>query len=599
MPKRLISLLFPAAIVALVMSCSGREAMITGELMTWHRIAVTVDGPPLSEEGDVNPFLDYRFDVVFTDGVGTYTVPGFFAADGDAADTGATAGTTWRAYFTPSREGEWSYSATLRTGTDIAISGEPSGGEPVGTWNGAFTVTPSDKTGRDFRARGMLDYTGGRYLRFAGSGGYFIKGGADSPENFLAYTDFDGTFDMDGLNRPGEAQGGIFIHHYEPHAGDWREGDPTWGGGRGKNIIGALNYLASTGMNSVYFLTMNVAGDGKDVWPWTEPDERFRFDVSRLAQWEIVFSHMDSLGLMMHVVTQETENDQLLDGGELGRERKLYYRELIARFAHHPAVVWNLGEENTNTTEQLEAFCDWFQALDPYDHPIVVHTFPGAYDEVYGPLLGFPHIEGPSLQISPQDGVHAETIRWIDRSAEAGRAWVVCIDEIGPADTGVMPDADDPAHDAVRHLSLWGNLMAGGAGAEWYFGYQYADNDLNCEDWRSRAAMWEQTRIALDFFHTYLPFATMSHHDALTPAADDYCLAAPGAVYAVYLPVGGECRLDLGGVEGGFTVRWFNPRTGGALSEGTVARVTGGGVRSLGMPPAADGGDWVVLVRGE
>jgi len=29
------------------------------------------------------------------------------------------------------------------------------------------------------------------------------------------------------------------------------------------------------------------------------------------------------------------ENDQLLDGGELGNERKLYYRELIARFSHH------------------------------------------------------------------------------------------------------------------------------------------------------------------------------------------------------------------------------------------------------------------------
>lgn len=48
---------------------------------------------------------------------------------------------------------------------------------------------------------------------------------------------------------------------------------------------------------------------------------------------------MDKLGLMLHVVTQETENDRLLDGGEPGFERKLYYRELIARFAHHPALV--------------------------------------------------------------------------------------------------------------------------------------------------------------------------------------------------------------------------------------------------------------------
>ena len=311
---------FSAAIAILAMSCSNQTALVTGDLMVWHRIAVTVDGPLLSEDGDDNPFLDYRFDVVFTDGMRTFTVPGFFAADGNASESGASEGVKWRAYFTPDRTGEWSYSAVLRTGTDVAINDDPSAIDPVHTWEGEFTVAKSDKSGDDLRAKGRLEYTGERYLRFAGTDEYFIKGGADSPENFLAYVDFDGTIDADGLDRPGEAQGGIFLHRYKPHAGDWREGDPTWDGSRVKNIIGALNYLASTGMNSVYFLTMNVIGDGKDVWPWTDYDERFRFDVSKLDQWEIVFSHMDRLGLMMHVVTQETENDQLLDEGELGRE---------------------------------------------------------------------------------------------------------------------------------------------------------------------------------------------------------------------------------------------------------------------------------------
>ncbi|MEZ5397229.1 MAG: hypothetical protein R2724_31240 [Bryobacterales bacterium] len=38
---------------------------------------------------------------------------------------------------------------------------------------------------------------------------------------------------------------GQVIHHYEPHVQDWKPGDPTWQGGKGKGIIGALNYLAS------------------------------------------------------------------------------------------------------------------------------------------------------------------------------------------------------------------------------------------------------------------------------------------------------------------------------------------------------------------
>jgi hypothetical protein len=272
---------------------------------------------------------------------------------------------------------------------------------------------------------------------------------------------------------------------------------------------------------------MNVIGDGKDVWPWTSDKERFRFDCSKLDQWEIVFIHMDKLGLMLHVVTQETENDQLLDGGELGNERKLYYRELIARFVHHPALVWNLGEENTNTTAQRKAFSDYLRAVDPYDHPVVIHTFPNRYDLVYDPLLGHATLEGPSLQMHDMRETHFETLKWVDRSALIGRNWVVCLDEIGDAKDGVLTDSEDPEHNDVRHYALWGNLLAGGAGVEWYFGYSGPHNDLNCEDWRSRDRMWDQTRYALEFMRQ-IPFTTMRHNDGLTRNAGDYCLADPG-----------------------------------------------------------------------
>ena len=178
----------------------------------------------------------------------------------------------------------------------------------------------------------MLRHTGARYLEFAGSRELYLKGGADSPENFLAYTDFDGTAAMKQKEaRSGEALPAA-LHRYKLHEGDWRTGDPLWRGDKGKGIIGALNYLASEGVNSVYFLTMNVGGDGRDVWPWTDPAAIDRYDVSKLDQWEIVFSHMDRLGIALHVITQETENDQLLDEGELGPARKLYFRELVARF---------------------------------------------------------------------------------------------------------------------------------------------------------------------------------------------------------------------------------------------------------------------------
>jgi hypothetical protein len=580
--------------------------VVSGDLKKWHRVTIAFDGPNTNETADPNPFRDYRLNVTFAKGNKAVTVPGFFAADGNAAETSAAGGNKWRVHFTPDEEGAWTYRASFRTGADVAVSLDPQAGTPTAFDgdNGSFQVGPSDKSGRDFRSKGLLQYVGKHYLRFAEAGDYFIKGGADSPENFLAYLEFDGAAEVAKTTDPkarklrqGEAAPPVERHKYQPHAADWKAGDPTWQGGKGKNIIGALNYLSAKGVNSVYFLTMNVGGDGRDVWPWTTDAERYRFDCSKLDQWEIVFSHMDAVGLMLHVVLEEQENDQFLDGGDLGTQRKLYFRELIARFGHHLAVTWNLGEENTNTDAQRKDFARFIHDLDPYDHLVVVHTFPGQYDVVYTPLLGYEHFEGPSLQMGDMSKTHEETIKWLDRSDKAGRPWVVCLDEIGPSDTGVKPDADDPGHDSVRKQALWGNLMAGGGGVEWYFGYKFPNNDLNCDDFRSRDRMWDQTRVALDFFQKYLPFTEMKHNDALTSSAEDYCLAKVGEVYAVYLPNGGTTGLDLGSATGEFAVQWYNPRAGGPLRDGTVTKIAGPGARSIGLPPSGVTLDWVGLVK--
>jgi hypothetical protein len=552
---------------------------LTGELRQWHPLALTFDGPGADEEDDPNPFLDYRLDVTFEGGGQAVTVPGFFAADGDAAESGATAGSRWRVRFTPDRVGRFRWRASFRRGEDVAVSDDPRAGRAVAFDGAQGHFTVEAPPAGDPRARGGLRYVGARYLRWAGSGEWHLKGGANSPENFLAYFEFDQT---------------PATHRYAPHARDFRGEGRTWRDGRGRNVFGALDYLSGKGVNALYFLTMNVRGDGDDVWPFTDRDERDRYDVSKLAQWERVFSHMDERGIALHVVLQETENDRLLDGGDLGVERRLYHRELVARFAHHLAVSWNLGEENGNTDAQRRAFAEHLRALDPYDHPVVVHTRPDRMERVYAPLLGLEALTGASLQ---SRRVPHDTREWIRRSSEAGHPWVVSLDETGPSGRGVPPDADEPTHDRTRILHLWPHLMAGGAGVEWYFGYHHAHDDLDLEDFRSRDRMWDQTRHALGFFREHLPFATMEPCDERVEGGRAYCLGRAGDVYALYLPAGGEASLDLGDEAGRFRVRWFDPRAGGPLRRGSVDAVAGGGVRALGSPPTASDRDWTALVR--
>jgi hypothetical protein len=349
---------------------------------------------------------------------------------------------------------------------------------------------------------------------------------------------------------------------------------------------------------------MNAYGDGREVWPWTDypassspgTDEVASFDVSKLAQWEVVFSHMTAKGLMLHVLTQEQENDQLLDGGALGPQRTLYYRELIARFAHHPALVWNLGEENTNADAERKAFSDFIRALDPYDHPIVVHTFPGDKNSVYTPLLGHPTFDGASLQNGNVNQTYNTTRTWLTNSAQAGRPWIVSLDEIGPASTGVTPDGPGNNHENVRREGVWGSLMAGGWGSEWYFGYQQPHNDLDCEDFTSRDRWWDYGRHAIEFLHAYVPIDETTPDDTIV-SGDAWALAKAGDVYAVYTPdASQQLTLDVP-VAAIFEVLWFDPRDGGPLQIGSVSAVSGPGVVDLGAPPTALAEDWAVLVR--
>jgi hypothetical protein len=140
--------------------------------------------------------------------------------------------------------------------------------------------------------------------------------------------------------------------------------------------------------------------------------------------------------------------------------------------------------------------------------------------------------------------------------------------------------------------------MAGGAGVEYYFGYQLPENDLNCEDFRARDKSWDYCRIALDFFRdNRIPFWEMNNANTLIGNQKNdnsrYCFAKAGELYLVYLPDGGETKIDLAGTSGKFSLKWFNPREGGAPKANGNAAINGGGTATLTAPSAAD---WLAVI---
>ena len=585
-------------LLCLLVGCSEPDPAANADatVAKWQKISLDFAGPETSETAPDNPFTDYRLDVTFTNGDHAMTVPAYYAADGDAGESSAEAGNVWRVNFRPDREGEWRWTTDFQRGKNIAVG--PEKGEAVHHDNATGTVWVTAPAAGE---TGRLVRNHPRYLQWAESKAYFLKGGADSPENFLAYKDFDGTYRHSNDFRDGESKT-EGLHHFTAHERDWKPGDLTWKDGKGKGMVGALNYLAGKGINSFYFLTMNINGDGKDVWPFLKHDDFTRFDCSKLDQWEKVFDYADDeLGMMLHVVLQETENEALLDGGDTGPQRSLYLRELIARFGHHRAVNWNIGEENGPnnwskdngfmTNDQQAAMAKFFTDHDPYKNYVTVHTHPGNADrkEILTPLLGNSDLDGLSLQIDAPHHCHEQTKYWVEASAEAGAPWIATIDEIGPWFRGLDPDDRAPYNnqDSVRALVLWGNLMAGGAGAEWYFGAHNVHNDLGMEDWRSRDRAWTWTSHALEFFRDNVPFATMKSADELV-GEGAYCFAAPRETYLVYLPFGQATELDLSAAPGDWNMQWFNPRTG-EMAEGK--KIAGGKITLT--PPGE--GDFAAL----
>ena len=578
------------------------SAALHGRPTKWHPLELWFPGPACSMFDDApNPFLDGRLDVTFTrPDKSEVVVPGFFDGDG----FGGPAGNVWKVRLSPDAEGVWNYRASFRFGADIAVAADGSQGTPTAPdgATGSFVVAPRDASAPGFLKHGRLEYVGEHYRRFA-DGPYWIKSGTDSPENLLGFAGFAAVEKAPGSK-------GV-LHRYEPHADDWTLDDPELplAGSDGgdpsvsRNLIGALNYLSSVGVNAIYCLPMNLGGDGQDVAPFVgytkTAYDKTHYHLGRLHQWEAVFRHAQELGIQIQFVLAETEyeNETWLDDGALGLERKLLYRELVARFGHHLAIKWNLSEENDFSVALLEQKADWLGSLDPWGHGVAVHNKPSDVFNLNDALLGKPQFQHTSIQYAPgQAGLIVE--QWRANSAAAGQPWILDLDENNPAHLGAQPDNAEE----LRKQVLYDVYFSGGQ-LEWYLGGQPLPigGDLDLEDFRTREEHWVQTANARRILET-LPFHRMQPMDGLVFGETNVeggaeVFAEPGRAYAVYLPSAASeyTQIDLSNTAGSFEAAWYDPRLGTIAGE--PHWISGGSWHFIGEPPSDNDQDWVFLLR--
>jgi hypothetical protein len=338
-----------------------------------------------------------------------------------------------------------------------------------------------------------------------------------------------------------------------------------------------------------------MGGDGQDVVPFvgyerTEFDKT-HYDISKLHQWNTVFNHAQEKGIALQIVLAETEegNRKWLDDGELGDERKLYFRELVARFGYLLAIKWNLCEENVWSADMVRDFAAYLNAVDPYDHPICVHT---TVDNIamYEPLYGNPDFSASSIQCFTRSiNEQVETVR--RKSAAAGRPWVVDFDE------SVGEDRFDGDVDRFRKGMIYKVYFSGGC-QEWIFATLLETRDLRANN---ADRLWQHLWYARKFMEENLPFWEMEPSDDLvTGESEDFggaqVFAKPGEVYAVYFPNAERTGILRVGTldDNTFTQRWYNPRTGEFEGDPILTGIEQ--ELEFWPPPGEPGQDWVALL---
>lgn len=590
-------------------SSGGLPVTLEGRRLAWHPLTFKVELPFALDESP-NTFLNYQFWMHIGSGTGwEFHVPGYFAADGDAANSGASSGSIVEFKWMAPASDIYVADFDIRFGSNIGISTDQNAGSSILTGQKTFYIGATQALS-GFEHQGRVVYDGTRYLKHAATGELYLKNGADSPESFFADSRVISqalVAELDGLSPAGSNK----VPNFLSHENDWQRDDPSWRGGKGKGLIGAVNYLAQHGANAFYSVNNGVnGGDSATMHPWVSPGNKEVFDVSRLAQMNMVFEHAARKGVATHYVIQERENDwsTLMNGtsvpAQVDKENKLLLKELIARFSYLPAFFINMGEEfgshdlwpnNTRTQAQvnariayLEDQLSFIHTLYPYGRPLVgIHNFVSSNtisDEVFFGAQGFTYL---SYQINDGSLAPAKMLALRQQYPDLPMAF----DELGPYHTGVKPDAS--RNDRVyRRTVLLAALMRGFFGVESYFGYQRSNpiycSDLECYGYQHDRELFEENRSIIEFVAENIPLTELTPDDSYIVSRRTYeysMVSASGDMLVFFTDGFGADEIKLPSA-GTFHVLYYDLSNSQSFSGQPISGANLA-MRALNPPPGA------------
>jgi len=370
-------------------------------------------------------------------------------------------------------------------------------------------------------------------------------------------------------------------------------------------LSGAANMFwgdaVMTGENFTLFLRPWIAQDPES---FDHPGNDFtRFNVPYWQKWERMLRFARDRDMIISAILEISTHKAQPEAGSEDEHR--YIRYAIARLGAFSNYTYDLGDD-------LDSFRDekWahetgtlIETWDPYKHLASSHPVHREHQDRAAEWMGFTSIQNWSREQHPlmleERQIQLKTGRIIPQTNE----------EYGYEDHYPHWAPTPPGDSAeVLRQTAWQIAMAGAYGTAG----ESARRGTNV--WPDTGGGWingrgDDTMVMLkgyehmvDFFTSFEWWKTEPHDELVNNGA--YCLAKPGEIYAVYLPIrppcgSGEnfeyqeaCRdITLKLEAGTYDSKWFSATTGEVVPLPAVQ----GSVWTLPKPPGWL--DWALLLK--
>jgi hypothetical protein len=488
-----------------------------------------------------NPFTDAEFAGSFelADRSRRWQVEGFC----DSTD-----GSVFRIRFMPPASGDYRYSITYRqgwgsktsTGTFRAIDGHR---------RGPIRVDPQ------YPWHFIWEGTGEHYF-FNGTTAYWLMGWQD--ENIIQAS-------IDRLHR-------LEINRMRV------------------TVAGRTNLLygepVMTGDNWTVFIT---------PWPAKQADDPYhpgfdyrRFDVAYWQKFDRALRYARDRDMIISLVLDM--NDGQVHPAAFSADERRFIRYAVDRFGAFSNITWDLGDDldryrNRWWTHYAGTL---IKQIDPYRHLATSHPINAVNQDRTYDWFDFTSLQEWSRN------QHSFMLAQRKEQEKLGRIIPQTNEEYGYEDHYPLWTEPPPSESAdVLRRTAWNIVMAGG--------YQTTGESARrgTNVWPDTGGGWmngrgddkmtmlQGYRHMVDFFTGFEWWKTDPHDELVS--AGNYCLANPGEIYAVYLPMGGSVTIRL--LPGQYEGAWFNPGTGEWL---TLPSIEGATWTS---PVVSSENDWALLLR--